>query len=300
MKRKPQKELKTVRDWIRWSATCFARGDLFFGHGTNNAWDEAVALVMWVVQQPFDRLEWVLDAKLVEAEKQQLAQLIDKRVQQHIPLPYLTGEAWFAGLKFHVTPDVLIPRSPIAELIEREFQPMLQQYPAKILDLCTGSGCIGIACAYAFEEAMVDISDISTAALDVAQLNIANHSLQDRVSTVESDVFDGITGQYDLIVSNPPYVDAQDMASIPAEYQVEPRMALESGDDGLDITRRILAKAAQHLTEDGLLVVEVGNSWEALEVSMPHVPFYWPEFENGGHGIFMLTKQQLLEINKAA
>lgn len=300
MKRKPQKELKTVRDWIRWSATCFTRGDLFFGHGTDNAWDEAVALVMWVIQQPFDRLEWVLDAKLVEAEKQQLSLLIEKRVQQHIPLPYLTGEAWFAGLKFHVTPDVLIPRSPIAELIEREFQPMLQHYPAKILDLCTGSGCIGIACAYAYDEAMVDISDISTAALDVAQLNIANHGLQDRVSTVESDVFDGITGQYDLIVSNPPYVDAQDMAAIPAEYQVEPRMALESGDDGLDITRRILAKAAQHLTDDGLLVVEVGNSWEALEASMPNAPFYWPEFENGGHGIFMLTKQQLLDMSSTA
>lgn len=296
MKRKPQKELKTVRDWIRWSATCFSKGDLFFGHGTNNAWDEAVALVMWVIQQPFDRLEWVLDAKLVEVEKQQLAQLVEKRVQQRIPLPYLTGEAWFAGLKFHVTPDVLIPRSPIGELIEGEFQPMLMHYPAKILDLCTGSGCIGIACAYAFEESMVDVSDISTAALDVAQLNIANHDLEDRVSTVQSDVLGGITGQYDLIVSNPPYVDVQDMASIPEEYKVEPRLALESGDDGLDITRRILATAADHLTDNGLLVVEVGNSWEALEASMPEVPFFWPEFENGGHGIFMLTKEQLLAI----
>lgn len=297
MKRKPPKELKTVRDWIRWSATSFARGNLFFGHGTDNAWDEAVALVMWVIQQPFDRLEWVLDARLVESEKFQLAKLVEKRVQQRIPLPYLTGEAWFAGLKFHVTPDVLIPRSPIAELIEGEFQPLLQQYPARILDLCTGSGCIGITCAYAFDSASVDVADISSAALDVAQLNIANHDLQDRVSTVESDVFNSISGQYDLIVSNPPYVDAQDMASIPSEYQAEPRLALESGDDGLDITRRILAEAAEYLTDNGLLVVEVGNSWEALEATMPHVPFFWPEFENGGHGIFMLTKAQLLEMN---
>lgn len=217
-----------------------------------------------------------------------------QRVEQRIPAAYLTGEAWFSGLKFLVNQDVLIPRSPIAELIENRFQPWFSASPQRILDLCTGSGCIGIACAYAFPEAQVVLSDISPPAIAVANKNIELHELQGRVRTVESDLFDNLSGeQFDLIISNSPYVNAEDFAEMPSEYRHEPALALESGKDGLDFTRRLLAQAATHLKEGGLLIAEVGNSWVDLDAAFPKVPFTWLEFEYGGDGVFLLEKNQL-------
>jgi len=298
MTNSPKNDLVTVLDWIRWGASEFAAADLWFGHGTDNAWDESVVLVLWVLHQPWEMLDRIYDAKLTADERQRVETIIIRRIQEKTPAAYLTGEAWFGGLRFEVTPDVLVPRSPIAELVLAGFQPWVVEYPDSILDMCTGSGCIGILCAEAFPEADVDISDISSKALAVAQRNIASYSLASRVRVIESDLFnDKSFGEkrYDLIVSNPPYVDAVDLASMPAEFHAEPALGLSSGDDGLDLTRRILRDAAKHLNPGGVLVVEVGNSWEALEEAYPEVPFFWPELENGGHGVFLLREEQLLE-----
>lgn len=287
--------LTTIRDFIRWGASRFNAAGLYFGHGTDNAWDESVQLVLHTLHLSVQdsRPEW-LDARLTLSEQQAVARMFDRRIRERVPAAYLTGEAWFAGLKFHVDSRVLVPRSPIAELIEAGFEPWLEREPERVLDLCTGSGCIGIACAYAFEQAQVDLSDISPDALAVARENIALHQLDDRVAAVESDLFSGLSGrQYDLIVSNPPYVDARDLAAMPAEYHAEPALGLASGDDGLDFTRRLLAQAAEHLSEDGLLVVEVGNSQQALEQAFPSLPMVWVEFERGGHGVFVLPASAL-------
>lgn len=288
-------ELLTVRDWIRWGATQFNKSELFFGHGTDNPWDEAVQLVLWVTRMPWQQLEQIADTRLTTDEKQQLIELYRQRIEERLPAPYITGVAYFAGLDFQVTRDVLIPRSPIAELIEQGFEPWLTEEPLRILDLCTGSGCIGIACAVAFPGAVVELSDISPEALKVAQLNIEKHQLQEQASVLQSDLFGNVTHTYDLIVSNPPYVDAEDMNALPQEFQVEPRLALESGADGLDFTRRLLREAETYLNDNGLLVVEVGNSWLALEQAYPAVPFTWLELEHGGHGVFVMTKAQLVE-----
>ena len=287
-------ELLTAQDWIRWGASQCQRAGLFFGHGTDNAWDEAAVLVLWSVDTPWERLDTVKDTRLTTTEKQRIARLFQRRITERVPAPYLTGEAWFAGLKFAVNEQVLVPRSPIAELIHHQFQPWLTREPRRILDLCTGSGCIGIACAYEFPDAEIVLSDISETALAVAETNVRDHDLRDRVRVCHSDGLNNLKGEiFDLIVSNPPYVDADDMASVPAEYRAEPELALASGEDGLDFTRRLLASAADHLSEEGLLVVEVGNSAPALERAFPRMPFAWPEFERGGHGVFILTARDL-------
>jgi ribosomal protein L3 glutamine methyltransferase len=287
-------ELHTIRDYIRWGATRFTAAGLYFGHGTDNAWDEAVHLVLSTVHMPWDCDREVLSARLTLEERRHIIHLIERRIDERVPAPYLTGEAWFAGLPFNVDERVLVPRSPIAELIAQEFQPWLKVYPTRILDLCTGSGCIGIACAVQFSEAEVVLSDICTDALTVAQSNIDRHELNDQVTALQSDLFDGLQGQiFDVIVSNPPYVNAEDLAAMPAEFQAEPAIALGSGADGLDFTRRLLAEARQYLSDNGLLVVEVGNSWPVLEQVFAHVPFTWVEFDHGGHGVFVLTASQL-------
>lgn len=287
-------QLITVRDWIRWGATQFEKAELFYGHGTDNAWDEASQLLLWVIHTPWEKLPHIVEARLTMEEKQNLLECIVRRINDRIPVPYITGIAHFAGLTFHVTRDTLIPRSPIAELIGNEFQPWLSGVPPRILDLCTGSGCIGIACAVYYEECQVHLSDISQEALNVAQKNILKHGVEQQCRLIHSDLFDSISERYDLIVSNPPYVDARDMAALPAEYRVEPQIALASGDDGLDFTRRLLAQAANHLYDGGGLIVEVGNSADALELAFPQIPFTWIEFANGGHGVFFLSKEQLL------
>lgn len=292
----PQNELLTVRDYIRWGCSRFYAAQLYFGHGTDNAWDEATHLVLHSLHLPWDINPEVLNARLTMDERKAVIAVIELRVQQRIPAAYITGEAWFAGLKFRVDERVLVPRSPIAELIEQQFEPWLTAEPQRILDLCTGSGCIGIACAYAFPDAQVDLSDISTEALEVARRNIADHHLEERARAVHSDLFSALTGaRYDLIVSNPPYVNAEDLAQMPDEYRAEPSPALGSGVDGLDITRRILREASAHLTGHGTLIVELGNSWASLEDVYPRVPFTWLEFERGGHGVFLLSAAQLRE-----
>jgi len=287
-------ELQTFVDWVRFGASRFTEANLFYGHGTDNPWDDAVALTLAAVHTPFDRLGQIAHAKLTHSERVHLARLFQRRINERMPVPYLTGEAYFAGLKFKVTHDVLIPRSPLGEKIEEYFEPYLPQAPERILDMCTGSGCIGIACALAFETAEVVLSDISAAALDVAADNIQLHHVGDRVSLCLSDGFANLVDeQFDLIVSNPPYVDAQEMANLPAEFAREPKLALESGEDGLDFTRMLLRQAVGHLNDGGHLIVEVGNSWVALEELFPEIKFTWIEFQRGGGGVFIFSKEEL-------
>lgn len=289
-------QLTTVRDYLRWAISRMEQAGVYYGHGTDNALDEALALVFPALGIPPQARDVSLDATLSMTERGHLATLIERRVSERVPVAYLTGEAWFDGLPFYVDPRVLIPRSPIAELIDCDFAPWLQAPPGRILDLCTGSGCIGIACALVFENAEVDLSDLSADALAVAQSNIERYDLAPRVQALQSDLFQQLAGRrYDLIVSNPPYVDAGDFSSMPAEYRHEPAMALAAGEDGLELVKRILQQAAAMLNEDGVLVVEVGNSWVALEQAFADVPFTWLEFERGGHGVFLLTRQQLLD-----
>jgi ribosomal protein L3 glutamine methyltransferase len=288
--------LQTLRDYIRWAVSRFHEHEVYFGHGTDNAWDEARLLVLGGLHLPWAMADAYLDCRLEEAECLHLNELLRRRIEERVPAAYLLGEAWFCGLPFIVDERVLVPRSPIAEYIERQFAPWLPRTPARILDLCTGSGCIGIACAYEFPDAEVVLADLSYDALEVANLNIEQHELEGRVYTVQSDGFDGLPGQrFDLIVSNPPYVDLEDFASMPDEYQHEPELGLACGDDGLDLVRRMLAEAADHLTDDGLLVVEVGNSQVHVEALYPEVDFTWLEFQRGGHGVFLLAAQQCRE-----
>lgn len=290
----PTDDLHTVRDYLRYVSSRFADSPLFFGHGTDNVWDEAVQLVMRSLHLPLENNTLFLDARLTRDERQLIVERMERRISERVPLAYLLGEAWFMGLPFHVDERVLVPRSPLGELIQGGFQPWLGGHPVgRVLDLCTGSGCIGIAAATVFDEADVDLSDISPDALEVAAANIEYHEVGDRVRTVRSDVFDGIEGRYDIILSNPPYVDAEDMADMPAEYSHEPELGLAAGGDGLDIAHRILAGAAKHLNPGGLLIVEVGNSWVALQEAYPDLPFVWLEFENGGDGVFLLTAEDL-------
>ncbi|MDS1310447.1 MULTISPECIES: 50S ribosomal protein L3 N(5)-glutamine methyltransferase [Marinobacter] len=290
----PIEDLHTVRDYLRYASSQFAAAPVFFGHGTDNVWDEAVQLVMRSLYLPLENNTLFLDARLTRDERQLVLERIRRRIDDRVPLAYLLGEAWFMGMPFHVDERVLVPRSPIGELIENGFQPWLGDKPVeRILDLCTGSGCIGIGAATVFEDADVDLSDISPDALAVAESNIEFHELEGRVRTVQSDVFANIRGRYDIIVSNPPYVDAEDMGDMPDEFHHEPVLGLAAGDDGLDIAHRIIAGAAEHLTPGGLLIVEVGNSWVALDEAYPELPFTWLEFGNGGDGVFAITEQDL-------
>jgi ribosomal protein L3 glutamine methyltransferase len=294
-------QMDTVEQALNYLTDKLSQADLYYGHGTDNAADDALQLVFQLLDISFDSDESVLTEPIGEQGKSRLLHAIDQRITQRIPVPYITGQAWFAGLPFTVNDQVLIPRSPIAELIERGFQPWLGSRSVnRLLDLCTGSGCIGIACGYYFTEAKIDLADISAEALDIARVNIGRHQMSSRTKVIYSDVFDGLIGQrYDLIVSNPPYVDQADFTSMPEEYQHEPALALTSGNDGLDICRQILKQAADYLNEKGLLVVEVGNSWENLEAAFPQVAFTWLEFERGGHGIFVFTREELEQYSAA-
>lgn len=288
--------LRTVRDYIRWAVSRFHGAGLFFGHGSDNAWDEARQLVLGALHLPWEIADSYLDCRLEDDEHAQLQALLERRIEERVPTAYLLGEAWFCGLPFIVDERVLIPRSPLAELIEQHFQPWLPAEPVRILDLCTGSGCIGIACAYEFPEAEVVLADLSFEALEVANHNIERHGLEERVYCVQGDGFAGLPGQrFDLILSNPPYVDAEDFADMPAEYRHEPALGLACGEDGLDLVRRMLAEAADHLSDKGLLIVEVGNSRVHVEALYPEVDFTWLEFERGGHGVFLLAAQQCRE-----
>ncbi|TLX64724.1 50S ribosomal protein L3 N(5)-glutamine methyltransferase [Stutzerimonas nosocomialis] len=288
--------LRTLRDYIRWAVSRFHTERLFFGHGTDNAWDDARQLVLGALHLPYEIADSYLDCRLEDDEREHLTELLRRRIEERIPTAYLLGQAWFCGLPFIVDERVLVPRSPIAELIEQQFRPWLAQEPARILDLCTGSGCIGIACAYEFMDAEVVLADLSFDALEIANRNIEHHGLEERVYTVQGDGFDGLPGQrFDLIVSNPPYVDAEDFADMPPEFGHEPALGLACGEDGLDLVRRMLAEAADHLTDKGTLIVEVGNSQVHVQALYPEVDFTWLEFSRGGHGVFLLAASQCRE-----
>jgi len=287
-------QLHSIIDWVRFAASQFERSGVYYGHGTDNPWDEALLLVTASLQMPFDITEQQASCRLIDAEKQLLAQRIEQRISERIPVAYLINEAWFCGMPFYVDERVLVPRSPLAEIIQNRVSPWMDgKDPERILDLCCGSGCIGIASLQAFPDAQLDLADLSRDALDVAEINIERHQLYDQVAAIESDLFSNLQPGYDLILSNPPYVDAEDLADMPDEYHHEPAMGLGSGDDGLDITRQILAKACDYLNPEGVLVVEVGNSWINLEAAFPEVPFTWVEFEQGGDGVFVFTREQL-------
>ena len=288
-------ELKTIRDLMRWGASCFNQAGLTFGHGTDNIFDEALVLVSHALHLPLQFPEHYLAAHVTAEERDAALALIQQRIETRKPAAYLTHEAWFAGLPFYVDERVLVPRSPLAERIEHGFEPWLQSDAIeRVLDLCTGSGCIAIACAAHFENARVDAVDISDDALAIARLNVERHDLQDWVQVIKSDLFAAVGMQrYQMIISNPPYVSAEEMQGLPDEYRHEPEIGLAAGGEGLDVVIRILAQAASHLEADGILVVEVGNGRELLSECFPDVPFLWLEFERGGHGVFLLDAQQV-------
>lgn len=289
-----QFELLTLRDFLRWGVSSLGAAQVALGHGCDDLWDEALLLILHALHLPLEVDDRVLDARLLSDERQQVVELFRRRIVDRLPNAYLTGEAWFAGLPFFVDQRVLIPRSPLAELIARRFEPWIDSSRVdRVLDLCTGSGCIAIALAHAFEGAEVVATDLSAAALEVAAINRARHGLEQRLTLIEGDLFAGVTGTFDLIVSNPPYVAEQELATLPAEYHHEPRLGLAAGVEGLDIVERILAQARRHLRPGGLLVVEVGSAAEALVARHPDLGFFWPDFEQGGEGIFILEADQL-------
>ena len=292
-----QQELITIRDWLRYAVSRFEASDIFYGHGTDNAYDEAVWLIMSGLHLPHDTLNNFLDAKLTSGERTKFTDFIELRISKHTPTAYLLKEAWLQGYKFYVDERVLIPRSFIAELLVNDgLQPWIE-YPELITsaaDICTGSGCLGVLLADAFPDASIDVVDISPDAIDVCNINIANYGLQDRITAIQSDMFSALKGkQYDVIISNPPYVDAPSMAELPAEYRNEPQLALGSGVAGLDHTHTILREAANYLNDDGILIVEIGHNRDALLEAYPDLPFIWLEVSSGDEFVFLLTKSQL-------
>lgn len=289
-------ELRSIIDFIRFGATRFGQAGLSFGHSYDNALDEATQLVLHALHLPHDLSPAYGAARLTAAERDLVLSLFERRIRERIPACYITGEAWFAGLSFKTDPRALVPRSPIAELIESGFEPWLGGRPVqRALDLCTGSGCIGIATAVHNPDWQVDLVDISEDALDLARENIARFEVGDRVRAIRSDLFAGLAGErYDLIVSNPPYVTHAEVDALPAEYAHEPELGLRAGDDGLDLALKILRDAPQHLTENGLLIVEVGESERALVRLLPEVPFAWVEFKVGQMGVFVVERGDLV------
>ena len=296
-------ELETVRDWLRYAVSRFTEAGLFFGHGTTNAYDEAAYLILHTLHLPLDRLEPFLDARLPHVEREQVLEILSRRVEQRVPAAYLTHEAWLGQYRFYVDERVLIPRSYIAESLREGLSPWIPD-PAKIqtaLDLCTGSGCLAILLAHTFPNADVDAADISSDALAVALRNVADHGLQGRVNLIRSDLLSNLTEKrYDLIVSNPPYVTSMAMEELPPEYRHEPELALRGGDDGLDAVRTILQRAADFLTPDGLLVVEVGQNRVAAEAAFPRLPFTWLATESSEDSVFLLRREELVAGERAA
>jgi ribosomal protein L3 glutamine methyltransferase len=291
-----QSQLRTIRDLLRFAISQFNQASLHFGHGCANAYDEAAYLILKTLHLPLDQLEPFLDARLLDDECKQVLTMIDRRVTQRTPAAYLTHEAWLGDYSFYVDERVIIPRSFIAELLQTQLSPWITDPDAifSALDLCTGSGCLAILMAHGFQNAHIDAIDISTQALEVAHKNVQGYGLEDRIQLIESNLFSALSEKkYNLIISNPPYVNAASMAELPQEYQHEPHNALASGLDGLDATRIILQNAAQYLTDDGLLLVEIGHNRAVLEQAYPQLPFTWLETSAGDEFVFLLRRDQL-------
>ncbi|MDP1871977.1 MAG: 50S ribosomal protein L3 N(5)-glutamine methyltransferase [Gallionella sp.] len=289
--------LLTVRDYLRFAVSRFYQAKLFFGHGSNDAYDEAVYLILHTLHLPVDTLAPFLDAQLTPAERGEVLNVIQRRVEQRIPAAYLTHEAFLGDYSFYVDERVIVPRSFIAELLRQQLAPWIAEPEsiAQVLDLCTGSGCLAILCADAFPNATIDAVDLSSDALAVAERNVTDYELASRISLIESDLFAKLSGRrYDLIISNPPYVDAESVAALPAEYLHEPKLSLGSGQDGLDATRVILKHAAEHLTDNGILIVEIGHNRDILEAAYPKLPFTWLDVTAGDQFVFMLHRNDLL------
>jgi ribosomal protein L3 glutamine methyltransferase len=290
----------TVRDVLRYAVTCFNEAKLFFGHGTDNAYDEAAYLILHTLKLPLDKLDPFLDAKLLREEIAALLMIVERRVTERVPAAYITNEAWLGGYRFYVDERVIVPRSFIAELIPERFSPWVEDSEAveNILELCTGSGCLPIMLADAFPNAHVDTVDISHDALAVARRNVADYELQDRVTLIESDLYAELDKQvpkkkYDLIVTNPPYVNTSSMTKLPEEYRREPQIALAGGNDGMDLVRKIIAGAGSRLTDNGVLIVEIGNEYEHAEAAFPELELTWLSTSAGDDNVFLLTADQL-------
>lgn len=289
-------ELSTLRDLMRFAVSRFSEAGVFFGHGTDNAWDEAAYLLLHSLHLPIDRLDPFMDARLTLDERTAALDLIERRICERVPAAYLTQEAWLGEARFYVDERVIVPRSHIAELLREQLSPWIDDPWAvgSVLDLCTGSGCLAILAAHAFPEAKIDAIDISPDALEVAWRNVTDYALEDRIRLIESDAFAAVAGtRYDLILSNPPYVNAESMACLPEEYRREPELALASGEDGLDFTRILLSEAAEHLNPGGLIVVEIGHNRDALEAAYPETPFLWLDTASGDRFVFMLRREEL-------
>jgi ribosomal protein L3 glutamine methyltransferase len=288
--------LITVRDWLRFSVSRFNEAGLFFGHGSDNAYDEAAYLILHTLHLPLDRLEPFLDASLTHGEAEQLKSVVERRVKERVPAAYLTHEAWLGEYRFYVDERVIVPRSFIAELLREQLSPWVEDPEAihSAVDICTGSGCLAILMAHAFPHAEIDAVDISTDALEVAKKNVADYGLQDQVHLIQSDLMAGLAGKkYDLIITNPPYVNAPSMEELPEEYRREPELALASGVEGLDHIRRILADAPKHLNPGGVLIAEIGHNREALETAFPQLPFTWLDTSGGDEFVFLLRHEDL-------
>ena len=291
-----QNELSTLRDLMRFSVSRFSEAGLYFGHGSDNAWDESAYLLLHTLHLPLDRLEPFMDARLTGDERAAALHIIKRRITERLPAAYLTNEAWLGEYRFYVDQRVIVPRSHIAELLREQLSPWIDDPWAvgRVLDLCTGSGCLAILAAQAFPEARVDAVDLSPDALAVARRNVDDYQLGSRLRLVESNAFAGVAGErYDVIISNPPYVNAESMASLPEEYRREPQLALASGEDGLDFVRIILKEAAAHLNPKGVLIVEIGNNQQELEQAFPEIPFTWLDTAAGDQFVFMLHREDL-------
>ncbi len=288
--------LITLRDFLRFAVSRFNQEGLYFGHGSSNAYDEAAYLILHTLNLPLDTLNPFLDARLTPSERREVLEIIRRRAEERIPAAYLTHEAYLGEYRFYVDERTIVPRSFIFELLQQRLSPWIEDPDSvdSVLDMCTGSGCLAILAALSFPNARVDAADISPDALDVARINVDDYALQDRIALIESDLFANLEGRkYDLIISNPPYVDADSVASLPAEYLHEPKLALGSGMDGLDATRKILRQAAQHLNDNGILIVEIGHNRDALEQAFPELPFTWLDVSAGDEFVFMLHRNDL-------
>lgn len=294
-----RQSLRTVRDLLRYAVSCFGTEQLVFGHGSSNAWDEAVYLVLHTLHLPLDRLEPFLDARLTESELKNVLDVIRRRAEERVPAAYITGEAWLGDYRFRVDERVIVPRSFIAELLFEGLEPWVSapEKVTRVLDLCTGSGCLAILAADVFPNAKVDAVDLSPDAITVARANVNDYDLNERVRMIESDLYAKLgKTRYDLILTNPPYVNQSSMDSLPAEYRHEPQLALAGGDDGLDVVRRIFAGAHAHLKKNGLLIVEVGHERPHVEAAFPHLPCIWLTTSAGDDMVFLLHAADLPQL----